>query len=67
MDKTIVGKYLENPFCSNVLIDLTCVKRAVSEAIEKATECIYIEDWWLVNSIDRLILSLTNPFLYIDT
>jgi hypothetical protein len=22
--------------------------RAVSEAIEHAQECIYIEDWWLV-------------------
>ena len=41
------SQYLENAFCSKVLIDLTCVKRAVSEAIEKATECIYIEDWWL--------------------
>lgn len=26
-----------------------CKLRAVSEAIERAQKCIFIEDWWLVS------------------
>jgi hypothetical protein len=47
------------------------IKRAVSEAIDKATECIYIEDWWLVKLYNKKTIIKerlkTLFFIYIDT
>lgn len=37
--------------------------KAVAEALEKATESIYIADWWLSPELVRAVLTFIHPSL----